>query len=100
MSPKKTSSKKAAPKKAGASDSTMKPASRKKASRAKASSGRAAAEATTKKPVTAPKPSEMEDDVLEFIQAIDDYKRAEGRPFPTWSEILDIVKELGYERRA
>ena len=37
--------------------------------------------------------------VLEFIQAIDDYKRAEGRPFPNWSEVLDIVKGLGYQRR-
>ena len=44
------------------------------------------------------KPDQMGDEVLEFIQAIDDYKRNEGRPFPTWSEILDIVKELGYER--
>lgn len=53
-----------------------------------------------KKPASTPKPSEMEADVLEFIQAIDDYKRREGRPFPSWSEVLDIVKDLGYERRA
>ena len=42
----------------------------------------------------------MAADVLEFIQAIDDYKRQENRPFPTWSEILDIVKSLGYDRKA
>ena len=46
------------------------------------------------------KPDQMPKDVLEFIQAVDDYKRLEGRPFPTWSEVLDIVKELGYERQA
>jgi len=40
----------------------------------------------------------MEPDVLEFIQAIDDYKRANGRPFPSWSEVLEIIKTLGYER--
>ena len=44
------------------------------------------------------KPDQMEPDVLEFIQAIDDYKRANGRPFPSWSEVLEIIKTLGYER--
>ena len=33
-------------------------------------------------------------------KAIDDYKRQAGRPFPSWSEILEIVKRLGYEREA
>jgi hypothetical protein len=53
-----------------------------------------------KKPTSgaATKPDQMEPDVLEFIQAIDDYKRHESRPFPSWSEILEIVKGLGYER--
>jgi len=53
-----------------------------------------------KKPTSgaATKPDQMEPDVLEFIQAIDDYKRHESRPFPSWSEILEIVKALGYER--
>ena len=49
-------------------------------------------------PGAATKPDQMEPDVLEFIQAIDDYKRHESRPFPSWSEILEIVKGLGYER--
>ncbi len=59
-----------------------------------------AAEETTSRPTAATKPNEMEPDVLEFIQAIDDYKRHAGRPFPSWSEILEIVKCLGYERGA
>lgn len=56
--------------------------------------------AATKKPTpgAATKPDQMQPDVLEFIQAIDDYKRHESRPFPSWSEILEIVKGLGYER--
>ena len=48
----------------------------------------------------ASKPAGMDADVLEFIQAIDDYKRHAGRPFPSWSEVLEIVKGLGYERGA
>ena len=33
---------------------------------------------------------------IEFVRAIDHYKRKFNRPFPTWSEVLAIVKELGY----
>ena len=45
------------------------------------------------------KPAEMPQDVLEFIQAIDDYKRLHNRPFPNWSEVLDVLKTLGYEKQ-
>ncbi|MFN0056607.1 MAG: hypothetical protein ACKV0T_31050 [Planctomycetales bacterium] len=38
------------------------------------------------------------DDELEFMRAIDQYKRHSGRPFPTWSEVLEVVKGLGYRR--
>jgi len=44
------------------------------------------------------RPDEMPPDVLEFITAIDDYKRTHRRPFPNWSEVLDVVKSLGYTR--
>jgi hypothetical protein len=47
---------------------------------------------------TAARPDEMPAAVLEFITAIDEYKRSHRRPFPTWSEVLEIVKSLGYER--
>ena len=40
----------------------------------------------------------MSDEVMEFINAIDEYKRSHQRPFPTWSEVLEILKTLGYER--
>ena len=50
----------------------------------------------TKKRVPTPRPDEMTPDVVEFIQAIDEYKRIHQRPFPTWSEVLDIIKDLGY----
>ena len=45
------------------------------------------------------RPDEMPADVVEFITAMDDYKRRMGRPFPNWSEVLQVVKSLGYARR-
>ena len=44
-------------------------------------------------------PDEMTAEVIEFITAIDAYKRQNARPFPNWSEILEVVKRLGYARR-
>jgi hypothetical protein len=44
------------------------------------------------------RPDEMPAEVLEFIQAIDEYKRIHRRPFPTWSEVLEVLKGLGYGR--
>lgn len=37
-------------------------------------------------------------DEMEFIEALDDFKRANGRPFPTWSEVLGVIRELGYRK--
>jgi len=36
---------------------------------------------------------------IEFMHALDEYKRKNGRMFPTCSEILEVVRKLGYERR-
>ena len=36
--------------------------------------------------------------MLEFIRALDDYKLEKNRPFPTWSEVLEVIKRLGYRR--
>ena len=44
------------------------------------------------------RPDEMPADVLEFITAIERYKRTRQRPFPSWSEVLDVLKALGYVR--
>lgn len=43
---------------------------------------------------------EMNEELLEFIMAIDDYKRANERPFPSWSEVFEIVHYLGYRKVA
>ena len=32
------------------------------------------------------------------MQAMHDYKHRSGRMFPTWSEILEVLRELGYEK--
>ena len=41
---------------------------------------------------------EMTDEQFEFIRAVDEYKRRNKRPFPTLTEILEIVKNLGYKK--
>lgn len=38
-------------------------------------------------------------DEVEFMQALDRYKRSSGRMFPTCSEILEVVRGLGYVRQ-
>ena len=35
---------------------------------------------------------------IEFMHALDEYKRSAGRMFPTCSEILEVVRGLGYYR--
>lgn len=35
-------------------------------------------------------------DEIEFMHALDAYKRANGRMFPTCSEILEVIRGLGY----
>jgi hypothetical protein len=37
---------------------------------------------------------------IEFMRAMDDYKRRSGRQFPTWSEVLEVLRDLGYRKVA
>ena len=37
-------------------------------------------------------------DEVEFMRAMDEYKRKSGRMFPTWSEVLEVVRSLGYAK--
>jgi hypothetical protein len=64
-----------------------------KAGRTKNQRSKPAATSTTK-------PDQMSEDELEFITAIDEYKRTTGRNFPSWSEVLEVLKGLGYDRRS
>jgi hypothetical protein len=43
---------------------------------------------------------QMSDEQFEFLMAIDEYKRANARPFPTWTEVLEVIRALGYRRVA
>jgi hypothetical protein len=43
---------------------------------------------------------EISGELLEFIMAIDEYKRINDRPFPSWSEVFEIMHYLGYRKVA
>lgn len=38
------------------------------------------------------------DEEIVFMKAMDQYKRANRRPFPTWSEVLEVIRSLGYRK--
>ena len=40
------------------------------------------------------------DEEIIFMKAMDQYKRANRRPFPTWSEVLEVLHALGYRKVA
>lgn len=40
------------------------------------------------------------EDQLEFLRAMDSYKRSKRRPFPAWHEVLEVLKSLGYRKVA
>lgn len=46
------------------------------------------------------RPDEMDGDLLEFVKAIDHYKREHRRQFPSWGEVLHVLKSLGFKRSA
>ena len=37
---------------------------------------------------------------VEFMNAIQAFKLKTGRSFPTWAEVLSVIRDLGYERGA
>jgi hypothetical protein len=43
---------------------------------------------------------QMSDEQFEFLMAIDEYKKANSRPFPTWTEVLEVIRALGYRKVA
>ena len=43
---------------------------------------------------------EMNDEQFDFIMAINEYKRVNKCPFPSYTEVLDIAKALGYRKVA
>jgi hypothetical protein len=43
---------------------------------------------------------QMSDEQFEFLMAIDQYKKQNQRPFPTWTEVFEVIKALGYRKVA
>ncbi|MEJ2647278.1 MAG: hypothetical protein P8016_02565 [Sedimentisphaerales bacterium] len=43
---------------------------------------------------------QMSQEQFEFLMAIDEYKQKNSRPFPTWTEVLEVIKALGYRKVA
>ena len=43
---------------------------------------------------------QMSDEQFEFLMAIEQYKRENNRPFPTWTEIFEVITALGYRKVA
>ncbi len=41
---------------------------------------------------------EMSPEQFLFIKAIDAYKRVNDRPYPTWTEVLEVIRKLGYRK--
>jgi hypothetical protein len=41
---------------------------------------------------------EYEAEEVEFIMAMDRYKREKKKPFPTWSEVLEVLRGLGWKK--
>ena len=40
------------------------------------------------------------DEEIIFMKSMDQYKRDNRRPFPTWSEVLEVLRALGYRKVA
>ncbi|MEX0654959.1 MAG: hypothetical protein WD534_09665 [Phycisphaeraceae bacterium] len=41
---------------------------------------------------------EMSPEQFLFLKAIDAYKRVNNRPYPTWTEVLEVIRKLGYRK--
>ena len=41
---------------------------------------------------------EMTTDQFEFVMAIETYKKVNKKMFPTWTEVLEVITQLGYRK--
>jgi len=41
---------------------------------------------------------EMNSEQFEFVMAIETYKKVNKRLYPTWTEVLEVVRQLGYRK--
>ena len=40
----------------------------------------------------------MSAEQFEFIMAIETYKKVNKKMFPTWTEVLEVINQLGYRK--
>ena len=40
----------------------------------------------------------MSDEQFLFVMAINAFKRVNAKPFPTWTEVLEVIRKLGYRK--
>ena len=70
------------------------------APRKKASSGgtRTSSRSAKRRSPKAPPPDAglMEVERLQFLKAMDRYKRKTGKTFPSWTEVLDVLRSIGW----
>lgn len=101
---KKAATKKKATKKAARVKPASKKATAKKTVAKKSAAKKPVATTAPVKKATKParrKPSlglEVDPAVLEFIAAIERFKKSHTRPFPSWSEVLHVLRGLGYRK--
>ena len=41
---------------------------------------------------------EMSQEQFQFILAIEAFKRVNGKSFPTWTDVLEVIRKLGYRK--
>lgn len=41
---------------------------------------------------------EMNTDQFEFVMAVEAYKKVNKKLYPTWTEILEVIRQLGYRK--
>src|SRR4051812_30055818 len=68
----------------------------------RAKSADVSAKANGRQRHVAPVTSERDDLAAEreFMAAMQEYREKSGRMFPTWSEVLEVLQGLGYQKRA
>jgi hypothetical protein len=43
---------------------------------------------------------EMTGEQFMFVMAIDAFKQVNGKTFPTWTDVLEVIRKLGYRKTA
>jgi hypothetical protein len=43
---------------------------------------------------------EMTPEQFDFLMTVEEYKRVNNRPFPSWTEVLELVTAMGYRKVA